>query len=150
MTDLINHPPHTIAASGFSVVDVIERYALDFHLGSAFESLVDADLNGDAVSDLKKARWLLARWGELLAAGVVKVPTAYETTVVWNAPENVCKAFALRGLISAAARHVLDVAVFSFEDYKPEDMIASAIKCLDAEIAGLIADALPVPHRVSA
>lgn len=150
MTDLINHPPHYVAASGILVVEVIERYALDYHLGVAFERLVGADHNGDPVFDLKRARWHLERWGELLAANRIEEPTADETTLEWRTPESVCQAFALRGLISAAAKHVLEVAVLSFEDYKPADMIADAIKCIDVEIAGLIADALPVPHRMSA
>jgi hypothetical protein len=150
MTDLINHPPHYVAANGLETIDVIERYGLDFHLGNAIKYLLRADRKGDALSDLKKARWYLVRWAELLAAHMVEEPTADETTLEWQTPDTICQAFGLKGLVAAAAEHVLDVAVFSFVDYTPAEMIADAIKCLDAEIAGLIADALPVPHRVSA
>lgn len=58
--DPVNHPPHyTSHPSGVECVDVAEHYG--FCIGNAIKYLWRAGLKGDAIEDLKKARWYLDR-----------------------------------------------------------------------------------------
>ena len=60
MTDMINHPPHyTSHASGVECVQITEH--MGFCLGNAVKYIWRADLKGDAVEDLKKARFYIDR-----------------------------------------------------------------------------------------
>lgn len=63
MSDAVNHPPHYKAANGLEAIDVIESFGLSnsFALGNAAKYLLRAGRKGDAVEDLKKARWYLDR-----------------------------------------------------------------------------------------
>lgn len=61
MTDPIDHPPHYAAADGLECIDVIESLGLGFHLGNCLKYLWRAGRKGDAVEDLRKARWYLDR-----------------------------------------------------------------------------------------
>lgn len=58
--DAVNHPPH-YTAGRFEVIDVIEDWKLNFHLGNAIKYVARAGKKGDALEDLKKAAWYLAR-----------------------------------------------------------------------------------------
>jgi hypothetical protein len=71
MTDAVNHPPHYKAANGLEAIDVIEGFGLDqsFALGNATKYLLRAGRKGEAVQDLRKARWYLNRKIEQLEAG---------------------------------------------------------------------------------
>jgi len=56
----VNHPPHyTAHPSGVECIDVAEHYG--FCIGNAIKYLWRAGLKGDAIEDLKKARWYLDR-----------------------------------------------------------------------------------------
>lgn len=58
--DAVNHPQHyTSHPSGVECIDVAEHYG--FCIGNAIKYLWRAGLKGDAVEDLKKARWYLDR-----------------------------------------------------------------------------------------
>lgn len=58
--DLVNHPPHyTSHASGIECIQITEH--MGFCLGNALKYIWRADLKGDAVEDLRKARWYLDR-----------------------------------------------------------------------------------------
>lgn len=60
MTDAVDHPPHYNAhPSGVECIDVVEH--MGFNLGNAIKYVWRADLKGDAVEDLRKARWYLDR-----------------------------------------------------------------------------------------
>lgn len=60
MTDLINHPPHyTDHPSGVECITITEH--MGFNLGNAVKYIWRADLKGDAISDLEKAAWYIAR-----------------------------------------------------------------------------------------
>jgi hypothetical protein len=60
MTDLVNHPPHyTQHPSGVECITITEH--MTFNLGNAFKYIWRADLKGDAVEDLKKARFYVNR-----------------------------------------------------------------------------------------
>ncbi len=60
--DEIN-PDHYKAADGSEVIDVIELYDLDFHIGNALKYMLRAGkkLDTAAVTDLEKAIWYLQR-----------------------------------------------------------------------------------------
>ncbi len=58
--DLVNHPPHyTSHPSGVECIQVAEHF--NFSIGNAIKYLWRAGLKGDAVEDLKKARWYVDR-----------------------------------------------------------------------------------------
>lgn len=60
MSDPINHPSHyTSHPSGVECIDVTEHYG--FCVGNAIKYLWRAGLKGDAIEDLKKARWYIDR-----------------------------------------------------------------------------------------
>lgn len=62
MTDMINHPPHYLKGDPtYETIKVIEAWGLDFCLGNAIKYISRAGKKGDAVEDLKKARWYLTR-----------------------------------------------------------------------------------------
>jgi len=56
----VDHPPHYNAhPSGVECVDIAEHY--NFNVGNAIKYVWRAGLKGDAIEDLKKARWYLDR-----------------------------------------------------------------------------------------
>lgn len=56
----INHPRHyTSHPSGVECIDVVEH--MPFNVGNAVKYLWRAGLKGDAVEDLRKAAWYIAR-----------------------------------------------------------------------------------------
>jgi hypothetical protein len=58
--DMVNHPPHYKAhPSGVECIQITEH--MGFNLGNAVKYIWRADLKGDAVEDLKKAAWYVAR-----------------------------------------------------------------------------------------
>ena len=60
MSDPVDHPTHyTAHPSGIECIDVVEH--MGFSLGNAIKYISRADLKGDAIEDLKKARWYLDR-----------------------------------------------------------------------------------------
>ena len=60
MSDPINHPEHyTSHPSGTECIEIAEH--MNFCLGNALKYLWRAGLKGDAVEDLKKARWYIDR-----------------------------------------------------------------------------------------
>jgi hypothetical protein len=71
MVDVVNHPPHYRAPNGLEAIDVIEGFGLDqsFPLGNAAKYLLRAGRKGDALQDLKKARWYLDRKIKQLESG---------------------------------------------------------------------------------
>ena len=60
MTDLIDHPPHYRAhPSGIECIPITEH--MSFCVGNAVKYLWRAGLKGDALDDLRKARWYIDR-----------------------------------------------------------------------------------------
>lgn len=60
MSDPVNHPRHYNAhPSGIECIQVAEH--MGFNLGNALKYIWRADLKGDAVEDLRKARWYIDR-----------------------------------------------------------------------------------------
>ena len=58
--DLVNHPPH-YKSGGLEVFDVLRAFGLlkSFTLGNVVKYILRAGRKGDALEDLKKARWYL-------------------------------------------------------------------------------------------
>ena len=60
--ETVNHPPHYGGADDtYEAIEVIEAWSLGFHLGNAVKYIARAGKKGDALEDLKKARWYLDR-----------------------------------------------------------------------------------------
>jgi len=58
--DPVNHPPHYVAhPSGVECIQITEH--MNFCLGNALKYIWRAGLKGDAIEDLKKARFYLDR-----------------------------------------------------------------------------------------
>jgi hypothetical protein len=60
MSDPIDHPDH-YTMGGIEVIDAIEAWGLGFHAGNVVKYIARAGRKGDALEDLKKARWYLDR-----------------------------------------------------------------------------------------
>lgn len=56
----VNHPPH-YNHGNIEVIDVIEDWDLDFHLGNAIKYIARAEHKGSYKEDIKKAIWYLER-----------------------------------------------------------------------------------------
>lgn len=60
MSDNVNHPAHyTSHPAGVECIDIVEHFG--FNVGNAVKYLWRAGLKGDALEDLKKARWYVDR-----------------------------------------------------------------------------------------
>ena len=56
----INHPSH-YQSSSMEVIEIIEAFNLNFHLGNAIKYTLRAGKKGDKIEDLDKAMWYLER-----------------------------------------------------------------------------------------
>ena len=65
--DMVNSPPH-YTAGGVETIDFIEAKKLNYNLGNAVKYITRADLKGNRIEDLKKAKWYIER--EILSAHV--------------------------------------------------------------------------------
>lgn len=61
MDERIDHPAHYCEGRRFEPIDVIEDWGLGFSLGNAVKYISRAGRKGDALEDLRKARWYLDR-----------------------------------------------------------------------------------------
>lgn len=76
MTDAVNHPPHyTAHPSGVECIQITEH--MGFCLGNAVKYIWRADLKGDAIEDLRKARWCIDR--EIERREAARAPKGLET-----------------------------------------------------------------------
>lgn len=61
-TEQVNHPNHYGGENNpYEAIKVIEAWSLGFHLGNAVKYTARSGKKGDALTDLKKARWYLDR-----------------------------------------------------------------------------------------
>lgn len=58
--DKVNSPAH-YTRGGIETIDFIEAKELNFRLGNAVKYIARAGHKGDALEDLRKARWYLER-----------------------------------------------------------------------------------------
>ena len=67
MSDQVNNPQHYgDPDSPYQAIKVIEAWDLDFCLGNVIKYIARAGKKGDAVEDLKKAKWYLDRKLEII------------------------------------------------------------------------------------
>jgi hypothetical protein len=58
--DMVNHPPH-YKAGGIETIEFIEAKGLGYNLGNVVKYVSRADLKGNKLEDLQKAKWYLER-----------------------------------------------------------------------------------------
>lgn len=58
--DMVNHPAH-YKLGGIETIDFIEAKKLNYHLGNVVKYITRADLKGERLENLKKAKWYLDR-----------------------------------------------------------------------------------------
>lgn len=63
--DPVNHPSHYTFGT-IEVIEVIEDWALGYHLGNAVKYIARSPHKGAELEDLKKAQWYLTRQIERL------------------------------------------------------------------------------------
>jgi len=63
--DVVSHPAHYTQARA-ECVEIIEDLGLGYHLGNALKYIWRAGNKGKKLEDLKKARWYLNRYIELV------------------------------------------------------------------------------------
>lgn len=56
----VNHPDH-YQSDKMEVIDVIEAFELNFHLGNVIKYIARVDKKGNDLEDLEKAKWYLQR-----------------------------------------------------------------------------------------
>jgi hypothetical protein len=59
--DPVNHPRH-YTFGGIEVIDALESWGLNYHLGNAVKYIARAKHKGNELEDLQKARWYLDRY----------------------------------------------------------------------------------------
>ena len=59
--DDVNHPAH-YTYTPIEVIDIIEGFKLNFHLGNVIKYILRAGHKGEAIKDLQKAKWYLDRY----------------------------------------------------------------------------------------
>jgi Protein of unknwon function (DUF3310) len=73
MRDMVNHPEHYGGAEDpYEAIKVVEAWSLCFHLGNVIKYISRAGKKGDALEDLKKARWYLDRKISILENAITK------------------------------------------------------------------------------
>lgn len=60
MTERVNHPAH-YQSEKMEVIDVIEAFDLNFHMGNAIKYILRAGKKGNRNEDIDKAIWYLQR-----------------------------------------------------------------------------------------
>lgn len=60
-SETVDHPSHYGGDTTYETIKVIEAWGLGFCLGNAIKYISRAGRKGDAVEDLKKARWYVDR-----------------------------------------------------------------------------------------
>lgn len=62
----VSHPAHYQSEAGIEVINIIEAFKLDFHLGNSIKYILRAGKKGDYKEDIKKSIWYLKRHLELI------------------------------------------------------------------------------------
>lgn len=75
--DNINHPKH-YCFSRIEPIEVIEDWNLPFHLGNVVKYIARWDKKEDKTENLKKARWYLDRFIELISKNTAKQKYTFE------------------------------------------------------------------------
>jgi hypothetical protein len=65
MSEQVNHPAHYNTGK-FEVIEVLEDWKLNFHLGNVVKYIARAEHKGFELQDLRKAAWYLNRYIQLV------------------------------------------------------------------------------------
>jgi hypothetical protein len=65
VNDPVNHPTHYTFGK-IEVLDAIEDWKLDYHLGNCVKYIARCQHKGSAIQDLKKAQFYLSRYIHIL------------------------------------------------------------------------------------
>lgn len=68
--DMVKHPCHYQSESGVEVIDVIEAFDLNFHLGNAIKYILRSGKKFNCKEDLEKAIWYISRHIENMQEGM--------------------------------------------------------------------------------
>lgn len=60
MSEKVNHPQH-YQSDQMEVIDIIEAFDLNFHLGNVIKYVLRSNSKGNYIEDLRKAIWYLER-----------------------------------------------------------------------------------------
>jgi len=83
-SDPVNNPPHYNHGQ-YEVIDIIEDLDLGYHLGNVIKYIARAEYKGERLQDLKKGRWYLDRYIQILEQ---KLKKEQEATVLYR-PQNI-------------------------------------------------------------
>lgn len=62
MADMIAQPPHYVQfGETYEPINVIEAWRLGYRLGNVLKYIARREMKGDALENLRKARWYLDR-----------------------------------------------------------------------------------------
>lgn len=61
MHDPVDNPQHYQTKYGLQVIDVIEKFELNYNLGNAVKYILRAGKKDNEVQDLRKAIWYISR-----------------------------------------------------------------------------------------
>jgi hypothetical protein len=64
--DPVTNPEHYISGRSHQPLDVIEDWALPYHLGNAVKYIARAGRKGNAAQDIRKAIFYLSRYASIL------------------------------------------------------------------------------------
>jgi hypothetical protein len=64
--DAVNAPAHYVSGRFIEPLDVIEDWALPYHLGNAVKYIARAGRKGNAAQDIRKAIFYLSRYASIL------------------------------------------------------------------------------------
>lgn len=79
MSETVDHPAHYGGEQNpYEAIKVIEAWELGFCLGNAVKYIVRAGKKGDALEDLRKARWYLDR--EISTIANSRIPSEPRST----------------------------------------------------------------------
>lgn len=87
MTEKILNPAH-YKANGIEAIDVIETFDLNFHLGNVLKYILRAGRKTEEIQeDIKKAKWYLDRYLQLITPDENAVEFGKVEKSIWDALE---------------------------------------------------------------
>jgi hypothetical protein len=129
VSDAINPSHYKSHPSGVEAIDVTER--LGFNVGNAVKYVWRAGLKGDALEDLKKARWYLNRFLSMEGAGSVLTVSGGTMALIHKAQVASRNMFLGRFLYALTTGSGIHATVITSGD------AANAITVLEQEIRAL-------------
>ena len=128
--DPINSPRHYIG-DGLEVIDVIEDWGLNFHLGNVLKYLLRAPHKGRVYEDLGKAKWYASRCERDGVIDHIACENAPFTIGVFKVQTD----FKVRPRVLINAIDDVHRAALSFDRQQRRDAINGIIDCTNLALA---------------